>query len=232
MSGGAGIEAAPESAGAGTLATVTVWSLVERLATVFAEGENKLEAIRALEVFFDKAGKVFDDDGDLFEGRMAAFLEWYIIERGFRDGPPPAARVATGQDRGFTDDERRVAVRLATSHRSLFEIITVAGNQVEIDDLLGGARFLVTERRSTAGFEPGALFEARVVWDGDTVVFGKAFLFHPPDAHERIFELAERASAKDDEAAAREVLFQLSRLHVRWHRFNHLAAGKIYSGEG
>jgi len=213
-------------------AAVTVWSLVERLATVFAEGENKLEAIRARDAFFDKAGKVFDDDGELFEGRMAAFLEWYIIERRFRDGPPPAARVASGQDRSFTDDERRVAVRLATSHRSLFEIITVAGNQVEIDDLLGGARFVVTERRSTAGFEPGALFEARIMWDGDVVVFGKTFLFHPPEAYERIFELAERAAARDDEEAPLELLFQLSRLHVRWHRFNHLAAAKVYGGDG
>jgi len=213
-------------------AAVTVWSLVERLATVFAEGENKLEAIRARDAFFDKAGKVFDDDGELFEGRMAAFLEWYIIERRFRDGPPPAARVAGGRGGNFTDEERRVAVRLATSHRSLFEIITVAGNQVEIDDLLGGARFVVTERRSTAGFEPGALFEARIVWDGDAVVFGKTFLFHPPDAYERIFELAERAASRDDEEAPLELLFQLSRLHVRWHRFNHLAAGRVYSGEG
>ncbi|HEY4188463.1 MAG TPA: hypothetical protein VGP07_25535 [Polyangia bacterium] len=223
MSDGASVPSEP--------AAVTIWSLVERLATRFAEGENKLETIRARDAYFEKAGKVFDDDGDLFEGRMAAFLEWYIIERGFRDGPSPAARVATGHDPGFTGDERRAAVRLATSHRSLFEIITVTGNEVEIDDLLGGARFLVTERRSTAGFEPGALFEARLVWDGDTVVFGKTFLFHPNDARERILELAEKAAVETRETAAEDLLFQLSRLHVRWHRFNHMAAAKIYSGD-
>ena len=210
---------------------VTVWSLVERLATQFAEGENKVEAIRAREDYFERAGKVFDDDGDLFEGRMASFLEWYIIERPFRDGPPPAVRVAGGTGVAFTVDERRVAVRLATSHRSLFEIVTVAGNEVEVDDLLGGARFLVTERRSTAGFEPGALFEGRVVWDGEAAVFGKTFLFHPSDAYDRIFELAERASQAEGDSAASDLLFQLSRLYVRWHRFNHLSAAKIYSGE-
>lgn len=211
---------------------VTVWSLVERLATVFAEGENKVEAIRAREDYFERAGKVFDDDGDLFEGRMASFLEWYIIERGFRGGAPPAARVAAGEGAAFTADERRVAVRLATSHRSLFEIVTVSGNEVEIDDLMGGARFRVTERRSTAGFEPGALFEGRVVWDGEAVVFGKTFLFHPTDAHPRIFELAERAAAGAADGEASELLFHLSRLYIRWHRFNHLSASKIYAGEG
>jgi len=210
---------------------VTVWSLVERLATQFAEGENKVEAIRAREDYFERAGKVFDDDGDLFEGRMASFLEWYIIERPFRDGPSPAVRVAGGTGVAFTQDERSVAVRLATSHRSLFEIVTVAGNQVEVDDLLGGARFLVTERRSTAGFEPGALFEGRLVWDGETVVFGKTFLFHPSEAHEHILDLAERASTSESPTAAPDLLFHLSRLYVRWHRFNHLSAAKIYGGD-
>ena len=73
---------------------ISIQGLVERLASDFAEGENKLEAMRAREEYFERAGKVFDDDGDLFETRMASFLEWYIIERGFRDGPPPALRVA------------------------------------------------------------------------------------------------------------------------------------------
>jgi hypothetical protein len=205
---------------------VTIWSLVERLASVFAEGENKLEAIRARDEFFEKAGKVFDDDGDLFEGRMASFLEWYIIERGFADGASPALRVASGAAQ-FSAEERAVAVRLATSHRSLFEVVTVAGNLVEIDDLLGGARFLVTERRSTAGFEPGALFEARLVWDGQGVVFGKTFLFHPPDAHEQVLQVVERATARNTPAL--ELLFLLSRLYVRWNRFNHLGAAKIYA---
>jgi hypothetical protein len=206
---------------------VTIWSLVDRLTQVFAEGENKLEAIRARDEFFEKAGKVFDDDGDLFEGRMASFIEWYIIERGFADGAPPAVRVASDTTPQFTAEEKAVAVRLATSHRSLFEVATVTGNVVEVDDLLGGARFLVTERRSTIGFEPGALFEARLVWDGQGVVFGKTFLFHPPDAHQQVLQVVERATARNTPAL--ELLFLLSRLYVRWNRFNHLGAAKIYA---
>src|SRR3569623_2609929 len=102
---------------------MTVWTLVERLATQFSVGENMVEASRAREDYFERAGKVFDDDGDLFEGRMASFLEWYIIERPFRDGPPPAIRVAGGTGVAFTPDERSVSVRQATSHRSRFEVL-------------------------------------------------------------------------------------------------------------
>jgi len=208
---------------------VTIQSLVERLASVFAEGENKLEAMRARDEFFERAGKVFDDDGDLFEGRMASFLEWYIIDRPFRDGPPPAARVAAQPDARFTEDERRVAVHLATSHRSLFELDAMDGTTLAVEDLLGGARFSVVERRSTVGFEPGSLFEARLLWDGQSVVFGKTFLFHPADVRAHVLGYVDRAAAAQTPPA--DVLFQLSRLYVRWHRFNHLSAAKIYAGD-
>jgi len=75
--------------------------------------------------------------------------------------------------------------------------------------------------------EPGALFEARLVWDGQGVVFGKTFLFHPPDAHQQVLQVVERATARN--APALELLFLLSRLYVRWNRFNHLGAAKIYA---
>ena len=227
---------------------LAIQTLVERLATVFAEGENKLEAMRAREEYFERAGKVFDDDGDLFESRIAAFLEWYIIERRFRDGPPPALRVIAGTQPGetadenagagagqgqgtarFTDEERHAAVHLATSHRSLFELSAMSPQRLEVDDLIGGGRFWISERRNAAGFEPGALFEARLLWNGQAVVFGKTFLFHPPDARELVLGLVDRAA--DARTPADDLLFRLSRLYVRWHRLGHLGAAKIYSGD-
>jgi plasmid stability protein len=208
---------------------IAIQSLVERLATAFAEGENKLEAVRAREDYFERAGRVFDDDGELFESRMAAFLEWYIIERNLADGPPPALRVLAAPPGRFTDDERRAAVHLATSHRSLFELVSMTDGRLEMDDLIGGARFGVVERRSTIGFEPGALFEARLLWDGEAVVFGKTFLFHPPDARARVLQMVDKAT--DAGTPAVDLMFQLSRLYVRWHRFGHLSAAKIYAGD-
>ena len=73
---------------------------------------------------------------------MAAFLEWYIIERGFSGGPPPATRVVAGEG-DFEDEDRAKAVFLATSHRGLFELVKADKGMVEVDDLLGGGRFSV-----------------------------------------------------------------------------------------
>jgi hypothetical protein len=205
-----------------------IYRLIDRLAERYSAGEHKLEAMRAREEYFDRAGKVFDDDVELFEGRMAAFLEWYVIDRPFRQGPPPVVRVLD-EDGALGPDERRVMSQLAASHRTLFELHAVADHELDVEDLLGGARFHVIERRKTIGFSPGDVFEARVVWDGQAVVFGRTFLFHPPDAREVVLDWVERAVERG--MAREEILFHLSRNHIRWHRLGHLGAAKIYRGE-
>ena len=77
-----------------------IYALLDRLTERYSENEHRLEAMRAREEYFDRAGKVFDDDAELFEGRMAAFLEWYVLERpaaglggaGAHRRPPPRAQ--------------------------------------------------------------------------------------------------------------------------------------------
>src|SRR5215831_11358216 len=171
--------------------------LLDRLAERYSEREHKLEAMRAREEYFDRAGKVFDDDAELFEGRMAAFLEWYVLER-------PLAGI------GLTP----VACAIE------------AGETLDIEDLIGGGRFAVRERRKPLGMAAGDVFEARLVWEGDTLIFGRTFLFHPPDAREVVLEWAERAVSGG--VAREEILFHLSRQHIRWQRHGHSGAAKGY----
>jgi hypothetical protein len=215
-----------------------IYPLLDRLAERYGEGPHKLEAMRAREEYFDRAGKVFDDDAELFEGRMASFLEWYVLERpGSDGGAPPVVRAieerATAGEEAkplaHTPEERRVLADLAVSHRSLFELagaVGEAGRELELEDVIGGARFTVQERRSTVGIAPGDLFEARLIWDGRAVVFGRTFLFHPPDAREVVLDWVERAVA--DGTSRADILFHLSRQHVRWHRLGHVGAAKVY----
>jgi hypothetical protein len=125
-------------------------------------------------------------------------------------------------------DERRALAALAASHRSLFELGRAADGDrlLELEDVIAGGRFSVQERRSTVGIAPGDLFEARLIWDGDAVVFGRTFLFHPPDAREAVLDYVERAVAAG--TGRDDILFLLSRQYVRWHRLGHLGALKVY----
>ncbi|HXJ20222.1 MAG TPA: hypothetical protein VMT03_08315 [Polyangia bacterium] len=215
-----------------------IYALLDQLTERYSENEYKLEAMRARDEFFDRAGRVFDDDAELFEGRMAAFLEWYMLERpsagaggrvpivhaieqsgtpGGVPSPPATSRPA---------EERREMAALASTHRSLFQLASAAERVLEIEDLIGGARFSVLERRNTAGVAPGDVFEARLIWDGERVVFGRTFLFHPPDAREVVVDWVDRAVKEG--TPRDEILFHLSRQYVRWHRLGHIGAAKVY----
>ena len=203
-----------------------IYRLLDRLAERYSEREHKLEAMRAREEFFERAGKVFDDDAELFEGRMASFLEWYVLERPLAGiGLSPVA-CAIEEGAGLPADERRALAALASSHHSMFELFATAGEMLDVEDLIGGARFAVRERRKPLGMAAGDLFEVRLVWDGDTIVFGRTFLFHPPDAREVVLDWVEKAVAGG--VAREEILFHLSRQHIRWHRHGHVGAAKVY----
>src|SRR6187455_1562266 len=120
-----------------------IYRLLDRLAERYSAGEHKLEAMRAREEYFDRAGKVFDDDAELFEGRMASFLEWYVLERPFKGGPPPAVLALSSAAPALTADERRGIAQLAASYRSLFELYAVTEHELDVEDVIGGARFAV-----------------------------------------------------------------------------------------
>lgn len=206
-----------------------VHALVDRLASAYAEGPFQAEAAAAKAQYFERAGKIFDDDAELFEARLASFLEWFVLERPLAgEGLPPIVH-ALGRDQDADPETRLALANLATSHRSLFDVVAVDGHLVDVEDVLGGARFRVTERRSTVGFEPGEMLEARLVWDGERVIFGKTFLFHPGDAREAILALVDKERARG--VGRDDLLFLLSRLHVRWYRHGHAGAAKIYRGE-
>jgi hypothetical protein len=204
-----------------------IYALLDRLTERYSENEYKLEAMRARDEFFDRAGRVFDDDAELFEGRMAAFLEWYMLERpsAGAGGLVPIVH-AVGASAGLPLEERREMAALASTHRSLFQLASTAERVLEIEDLIGGARFSVLERRNTAGVTAGDVFEARLIWDGERVVFGRTFLFHPPDARDVVVDWVDRVVKEG--TSRDEILFHLSRQYVRWHRLGHIGAAKVY----
>jgi hypothetical protein len=202
-------------------------TLVDRLAVEFAGEPHRAEIAGAREEYFTRSGKVFEDDAELFEGRMASFVEWYVLERPLAGGAPPVVRaLERSLEDGGGNEARPALAHLATSHRSLFDLVAMRGDTIEVMDVLGGARFLVVERRSTVGFGIGDLFEARLFWDGGRTIFGKTFLYHPRDARAEALAAVASAVARGD--ARDEILFQLARLHVRWHRQGHVGAARVY----
>ena len=210
-----------------------IHTLLDELASRFAGSGHQAEITAAREEYFARSGKVFEDDAEVHEARTISFLEWYVIERPLVSGLPPViAALEDARSRptalAASSDRLQALASLAGSHRSLFDIAHVDGNVIELEDVLGGARFRVVERRSTIGFEVGALVEARVVWDGEQPVFAKTFLFHPRDARSEVLDYVDGALAASTDRD--EIMFHLAQLYLRWHRHGHSNAARIYKG--
>jgi hypothetical protein len=207
-----------------------IHTLLDELAARYSTSAYHAEISSAREDYFTRSGKVFEDDAEVYEARTIAFLEWYVVERPLGSGLPPAIDALLEHPSSTSAETARAEALacLATSHRSLFDIAHVDEDAVELEDVLGGARFRVSERRSTIGFEVGAIVEARVVWDGRQPVFAKTFLFHPRDARTEVLDLVDGALATS--TPRDEIMFHLAQLYLRWHRHGHTNAARIYKG--
>src|SRR5438309_1420967 len=148
----------------------------------YAGAAFEAEAVAARQFFLEATGKV-DDEDPLFEQRIAAFLEWYALERKM-DGEKARPIDLYQRDMPLPEAEREAARALAASHWSLFETKEITEGRALMEDLIGGGRFLVHERRQLVALGAGDVFEARLLSDGGKTLFGRTFYFHPRDAAE------------------------------------------------
>jgi len=100
---------------------------------------------------------------------------------------------------------------------------------VELEDVLGGARFSWSKGAAPSASRSGAIVEARVVWDGADPLFTKTFFgFTRATPAPRFLNLVDDSLMTG--AGRDEIMGKLSQLYLRWHRHGHLNAGRIYKG--
>lgn len=190
-----------------------------------ADSEAASNARREYE---ERRGKVHQDD-ELWEAWSAAFVEWWIVERAAEGGLPPAAQ--TYRELAAAGDPKAdVVSALVTSHRSLFEVRSLARGRIELLDLLGGAAFTVDENRALHGVEVGDVAELRLVGiasdDAPEIHFGRTFIYHPKAARGAIVERARAMLAKG--ASRRDVIDHIAQLRVTVTRYRHMPAARVY----
>ena len=204
---------------------MSLQALLDRVVTEAAAHAGELVAAR--EEWDARTGKVFDDD-PLYEERTAAFLEWYVLERGAEAGPTFVERAL----HAATDGDRQGLTLLSRTHRSLFLVREIDGHHLELDDLLTGCRFRVFERRTPLVLAEGDVFEARLCPRAEStgeVVLTRGMQHHPREAAPAIIELAGRSRAQGERRD--EALFRLGKLRWKAARWGHVQPDRIYRGD-
>jgi hypothetical protein len=215
------------------------WSLYDDLIRRATQDASALLAAR--KEWEARTGTV-GPDHDLYAERSDAFVEWFLIERRDESGHTPVEQAlrahhgeaaSGGADAAFAS----LLVALRSSQRSLFRVVRLRPGGLLLDDLLGGARFAVEERRSLPGVLPGDVFEARLIPDPDALgrlVLGRAVLFHPREATAVLTQRASLARAglaaacRVDENPRTSFLEQLLRLRLRALTYRHVSPARIY----
>jgi len=178
------------------------------------------EAVAAARVLYaERTGRVYEED-EIYEARTVAFLEWFVLEHG---EPPPVLR-ALAEERDALLGAALWA--LSTAHRSLFSVEALEPGKVVLDDLWGGARFEVDERRRLHGVSPGDVVEARLVgWRG-RVRFGRTFSFHPSAARTAI--TGHLARIRREGGTRADAVDFVATLQVKALRWKHVDIAKVY----
>ena len=160
---------------------------VDRVASVYAAGDWADEARRARQEFRELTGRLLEEEegSDALERALHAFLEWYVLERSLAGGPTPLLRYGRERREEVGEEGRAALAALASAHRSLFELIALDGERVELRDVLLGGAWEVHERRAMPGASVGDLFEARLVPLAGGMAFFGTHTFHPREARDR-----------------------------------------------
>ena len=171
--------------------------------------------------WLERTGRVFEED-EIYEQRSQAFLEWYVCEHPLDDGRTPVETAL-----GDPESDHHAAWRAwQRSHRSLFLLVARREGSVLLDDLVGGARFAVDERRRLHGVHIGDVLEVRLLgWRG-RVRFGKTFCFHPAAAGVAIRQHVRRILAAGGTRA--EAVDFVASLRVRALRYKHVLPERVY----
>lgn len=200
--------------------------LFERLLDFATAPRFERELLSARTEFFSLTGDVFDEDRS-FEVRMQAFLDWYVFDRRLESfGEPPARAYCL---EGHCNPAESQAFRvLARTVHGVFEVLGGTHEEVELGNLLTGAKYRVHLPSPLAGVARGELFEARLVPFEERYHFSSAFLFHPPHIRRRLLRELRRERKAGESGPVQAMLFTLSRMASRAEHYRNVDIDAIY----
>lgn len=206
----------------------------ENVVRFASQGELDKELRLAKAEYFQRTGEMFESDTS-FEHRIAAFLEWYVLDRAIKGMPTPEVMTPVQlflRDQGSHLPEEDLAKlkALCETTLSLFEFRKVKNDHVVVVDLLTNRKQLVYERRKPAGLDSGDIIEARLVPYDDKLMFSDAFTVCPRDARRTILKAAKIFRKKTGSAEDRiNLVHQVAYFSNRCERYKHVDPKKIFA---
>jgi hypothetical protein len=202
----------------------------EKMVQFASQGALAEELARARGEYVSRTGDMFESDPS-YERRIAAFLEWYVLDRPVSTAPQmtPAKLYIEHMLSTKTTPELSEMRNLTRTHLSLFEFKRAKSEQLRVVDLLTGDKVDVFERRKPAGLESGDILEARLVPHGDTYMFSEAIGVHPREARKPILAAAKRFKKSGSEEGRIDLVHRCAYFANRAERYSHVDPKEIFA---
>ncbi|MFH1262594.1 MAG: hypothetical protein V1495_04000 [Pseudomonadota bacterium] len=200
---------------------------LDRVAQIFSAEPYLGEFSIAREDYFRRTGKVFQDE-PMFEIRMTACLEWYLLDRLLWDtGIPPIRLYRLKYRETLEERENEILVGLEKSIHSLFRVTGQGESRYVVEDLRTLESHEVSAQHPLAGVHRGDLLDARILELGDDRFFTDALWIHPSDAAPFITEEARKSREKGLETWE-TILMGLAYMKLKRERFSHVPTDQVY----
>lgn len=196
----------------------------------FTTGEYYREVYNAKQEYFDKAGIVYEDDGE-FDQRMSIFMDWYLFDRDLPgvDLPPIKYYFRQNKDR-FSSEELNIYRDFCSTIHSVFRLkrFTWIGDGFVVLDLFSNKTYTVKDAEINRGFARGDIFEARIIPFKGGFEFSRGFCFHPAEMESFILGEIKKVRFQDKNRQTKLIL-QLAAMKLKHLRFSHIDIHHIYT---
>ncbi|MAF79412.1 MAG: hypothetical protein CME60_14740 [Halobacteriovoraceae bacterium] len=207
--------------------------LLEKVLIKYSEKDFYDQLLEAKDFYFQRTGKVFEEDED-YESRMAAFNDWYVLE--YR--PSNADEQSpTFFEKYLSDHEALPEIIEAikgTTH-SLFEYTgTSFKGQHVLKDILHDEKIILAKTHPAPSLVKGDMFIGRIVKYLDEYYLYNGLRVMPNDAASILKKEAKKirkAHKKNEEGKAQseeKFLFLAESHKTKWQHYGHVNVEKIF----
>ncbi len=207
-------------------------TLYEDIVRFASQGDLESELPRAKAEYVSRTGELFESDPS-FERRIAAFLEWYVLDRkvSFNPQSTPAQLFAAQRGDALEAEQTQNLDELSHTVLSLFEYKRSRPDGLLVRDLLRDTKVEVYERRKPAGLEAGDILEARLVPFEGKLLFADAYGVHPREARKAILKAAKRFRKEADQGAEARLalVHRVAYFANRCERYKHVSPKQIFA---
>lgn len=193
--------------------------LVQRVTEVYG---GEIEAAR--KAYFTRCGEPFQDEPS-YELRLRNFLEWYIFDRPLAVGLTPFEAFMADPAQPAGDKADFLPFR--DQNHGLFAVKAIAPGRLELLDLWTGKLEPVAVE-VTAGYDPGAVVEARLVAVGGVTYATQTHVYHNPASAKFIRKNAAFLRAGRRVGEWRPFVFRVNYLQLKAERYKHVDSNAIY----